>query len=357
MIDAENPNAQSDNVRIVLCQLSCLLVEVAAAHIHDASNKKQGNKLRRLMTFAWPCLLSKTCVDSSTKYYGHLLLSHIIAKFAIHKRIVLQVFHSLLKASVMEAKGVIKQALEIITPALPVRMDEGNKMLIHWTKKILVEEGHSLAQLTHILQLIVRHWKVYFPVRLNLITHMISAIQRLGFAPSSTFEHRRLAVELSEVIIKWELERIKIEGEEAMGNTVATTESLEIGKNLERTHTDAVVNFLLRMACQVNDASPTPGSPGELLSRRCVALLKTVMKPHIWSSCDLKLAWFDKLFLTLESPQANFQNVCTALDLLTFITGILTKEQVLDQFKGLQKGIAACMGSQNNKVKTNNQRN
>jgi hypothetical protein len=55
--------------------------------------RKQGNKLRRLMTFAWPCLLSKNCVDPATKYHGHLLLAHIIAKFAIHKRIVLQVRH------------------------------------------------------------------------------------------------------------------------------------------------------------------------------------------------------------------------------------------------------------------------
>ena len=62
-----------------------------AGHIHDASNKKQGNKLRRLMTYAWPCLITKNCVDPATRYHGHLLLSHIIAKFAIHKRIVLQV--------------------------------------------------------------------------------------------------------------------------------------------------------------------------------------------------------------------------------------------------------------------------
>ena len=43
------------------------------------------------MTFAWPCLVVKNCVDPATKYHGHLLLAHIIAKFAIHKRIVLQV--------------------------------------------------------------------------------------------------------------------------------------------------------------------------------------------------------------------------------------------------------------------------
>ena len=42
------------------------------------------------MTFAWPCLLGKNCVDPSARYHGHLLLSHIIARLAIHKRIVLQ---------------------------------------------------------------------------------------------------------------------------------------------------------------------------------------------------------------------------------------------------------------------------
>jgi len=78
----------------LLLQFSCLLVEQASPHIHDAANKRQGNKLRRLMTFAWPCLLGKNCVDPATRYHGHLLLSHIIAKFAIHKRIVLQVSYT-----------------------------------------------------------------------------------------------------------------------------------------------------------------------------------------------------------------------------------------------------------------------
>lgn len=91
IIDPENPLIAIDCVRIALLQCSCLLVELAPQYIHDGSNKKQGNKLRRLMTFAWPCLLGKNCVDPVTRYHGHLLLSHVIAKFAIHKKIVLQV--------------------------------------------------------------------------------------------------------------------------------------------------------------------------------------------------------------------------------------------------------------------------
>ncbi|KAK2117154.1 hypothetical protein P7K49_004040 [Saguinus oedipus] len=53
------------------------------------------------------------------------------------------------------------------------------------------------------------HPQVYYPVRHHLVQHMVSAMQRLGFTPSVTIEQRRLAVDLSEVVIKWELQRIK----------------------------------------------------------------------------------------------------------------------------------------------------
>jgi len=37
-----------------------------------------------------------------------------------------QVFHSLLKAHAVEARIVVRQALEILTPAMPGRMEDGN---------------------------------------------------------------------------------------------------------------------------------------------------------------------------------------------------------------------------------------
>lgn len=55
--------------------------------------------------------------------------------------------------------------------------------------------------------------KVYYPVRHHLVQHMVSSIQRLGFSPTATLEHRKLAVELAEVIIKWEIYGIKEETE------------------------------------------------------------------------------------------------------------------------------------------------
>lgn len=278
VIDPDNPFGNTDAVRIALLQFSCLLVEQASPHIHNVMNKKQGQKLRRLMAFAWPCLLGKNCVDPSTRYHGHLLLSHIIAKFAIHKRIVLQVFHSLLKAHGLEARMVVRQALEILTPAMPHRMEDGNTMLTHWTKKIIVEEGHNMAQLFHILFLVVKHFRVYYPVRHHLIQHMIQSIQKMGFTGSATMEQRKLAVELAEVIIKWELQRIRDEADtqdlasvgvkRPAGEEDQLRKRLAAGlhqpspvpakpssssKPIEKHHADAVLNYLLRLACQVTD--------------------------------------------------------------------------------------------------------
>lgn len=81
------------------------------------------------MTIAWPCLLGENCVDPSARYHGNLLLSHIIARLAIHKRIVMQVFHSQLKGHAIESRSVVRQALEVLTPTIPLRMEDGNTML------------------------------------------------------------------------------------------------------------------------------------------------------------------------------------------------------------------------------------
>ncbi|CAK1549719.1 unnamed protein product [Leptosia nina] len=402
VIDPENPFACSDAVRISLLQFACLLLEQASAHIHDANNKKQGNKLRRLMTFAWPCLLGKNYVDPATRYHGHLLLSHIIAKFAIHKRIVLQVFHSLLKAHAVEARAVVRAALEILTPAMPQRMEDGNTMLTHWTKKIIVEDGHSVQQLFHILQLVVRHYKVYYPVRHALVGHMVTAMQRLGLSSSASIEHRRLAVDLAEVALKWELQRIRdhmpddnivatspsgamkrISSEDnsndarkALNTGWASPQSTtsrepDAAKPLDRQHVDVVVNLLLRLACQANEGAAggataaagaanaaaansnavvgagVSGSPAEQLSRRCVLLLKAALKPDVWPHiCEPKLAWLDKVFTSVESNA----NACTGLELLVFLLGVLRRDQILAALKPLHRGLTACVSSTNPKI-------
>lgn len=95
-----------------------------------------------------------------------------------------------------------------------------------------------------------------------------------------------------------------------------------------------------------------PGaSPGETLSRRCVTLLKIALKPEVWpQQVDLKLGFFDKIFATVESSTPNYVNICTALELLTFLLCVMKKEQILVSFKPLQRGLGACITCSNSKV-------
>ena len=108
------------------------------------------------------------------------------------------------------------------------------------------------------------------------------------------------------------------------GSTSGVT--TDANRPIDKQYCDAVVNFLLRIACQVNEASTTMGSPGELLSRRCVTLLKACLRPDIWPNAELKLTFFDKLLMTVETHQPNFANICTALELLCFLLGILVSQ-------------------------------
>lgn len=52
-------------------------------------------------------------------------------------------------------------------------------------------------------------------------------------------------------------------------------------------------------AVQVNESTNVAGSPGELLSRRCVSLMKSALRPDMWPRAELKLQWFDKLLMTV----------------------------------------------------------
>jgi transformation/transcription domain-associated protein len=335
VVDPDNPFSISDSVRIFILQLSSLFVQYAHDYIHDVNNKKQGNKLRRLMTFAWPCLLAKNCVDPFNKYHGHLLLSHIISKYSIHKRIVLQVFHSLLKAYAPEAKVVVRQALEILTPSFPTRIEDGYLTLASWTKKILIEESQTVSQLAHMLYIIVKYHKVYYLIRHTLINHLISSFQKVGLAANSTPENRTLSIDLTEVILRWESQRAReiqiIEYNQLKqhnsnliieSNVDFTQEQRQLEilskkypdmlKQFDKNVADCIINFFVRMACPPVDQSQQQNqpqisnnnnqtNPSDSLSKRCLNLFKTAISNEIWQQADLKLDILDRLMTQLDS--------------------------------------------------------
>lgn len=63
-------------------------------------------------------------------------------------------------------------------------------------------------------------------------------MQRLGFPPNASLEHKKLSVDLAEVIIKWELQRIKDDESESKLLNSTTDDDLDDKSAIKRTSSD-----------------------------------------------------------------------------------------------------------------------
>jgi transformation/transcription domain-associated protein len=123
-----------------------------------------------------------------------------------------KVFIALLRTCQPENKLLVKQALDILMPALPRRLppeknDSRMPIWIRYTKKVLVEEGHSIPNMIHIFQLVVRHADLFYSCRAHFVPQMVNSLSRLGLPYNTTAENRRLAIELAGLVVSWERQR------------------------------------------------------------------------------------------------------------------------------------------------------
>lgn len=56
--------------------------------------------------------------------------------------------------------------------------------------------------------MVVRHYKIYYHVRHQMIQFIMNGVQRLVMAQGS-IDNRRLAIDVCEMVIKWEQWRLK----------------------------------------------------------------------------------------------------------------------------------------------------
>lgn len=188
-------------LRIELLQLATLLLKYLQTDL--VHHRKE------LIKFGWNHLKRE---DSASKQWAFVNVCHFLEAYQAPEKIILQVFVALLRTCQPENKMLVKQALDILMPALPRRLPMGDSRMpiwIRYTKKILVEEGHSVPNLIHIFQLIVRHSDLFYNCRAQFVPQMVNSLSRLGLPYNTTTENRRLAIELAGLVVSWERQRQK----------------------------------------------------------------------------------------------------------------------------------------------------
>lgn len=110
------------------------------------------------------CLASEDSKEIWMHYSRNVLLASVLNRSA-HA----QVFVALLRLCQADnKKALVRDALDTLTPVLVRRLAPGDlkyPIWVRYTKKVLVEEGHSTPHLIHIWQLLVRHADLYYSSR------------------------------------------------------------------------------------------------------------------------------------------------------------------------------------------------
>ncbi|XP_042493905.1 transformation/transcription domain-associated protein-like isoform X1 [Macadamia integrifolia] len=196
----EEVSAEYDEpLRIELLQLATLFLRYLQDDL--VHHRKE------LIKFGWNHLKRE---ESASKQWAFVNVCHFLEAYQAPEKIILQVFVALLRTCQPENKMLVKQALDILMPALPRRLPAGDYRMpiwIRYTKKILVEEGHSIPNLIHIFQLIVRHSDLFYGCRAQFVPQMVNSLSRLGLPFNTTAENRRLAIELAGLVVGWERQR------------------------------------------------------------------------------------------------------------------------------------------------------
>lgn len=206
----------------VLClydeRLSAELLRLAAELIKHMP-ADLGRHRKELIKFGWGHLKRE---DSNAKHWAFVNVATFFRAYQAPGKIVLQVYVALLRACQPEGRGLVHQALDILTPALPRRLshnpnDHKFPIWIRYTKKVLLEEAHNTNSVTHILHLIARHQDLFYIARSQFVLPMATSLSRIGLTPTCSIENRRLCLDIISVILKWERISRDIEADENTG--------------------------------------------------------------------------------------------------------------------------------------------
>lgn len=324
------------------------------------------NRYRKeLIKFGWNHLKRE---DSIAKQWAFINVSRFFDAYNAPDKIILQVYVALLRACQSEGKDLVQQALDILTPALPRRLvhnpaEHKYPIWIRYTKKILLEEGHSIPNLVHIWHLITRHADLFFVARAQFVPLMVNSLSKIGLNASASPENRRLALDIVDLIIKWErLRRFKAHGtyEDGTNHAISSknnpkkrprdalmekdsshssekksegvqlkgssaeppakqrktgeSQSLPLDSNVSRNNapagtreaedfkpTAAMIDVLVNFLVQVPFRS-MDRREGPLIIRRCISLLKGALE--LWPDATVRLSFIEKLLAmsVVEKP-------------------------------------------------------
>ncbi|KAI7825787.1 hypothetical protein BX661DRAFT_199084 [Kickxella alabastrina] len=349
------------SVRLELVQLSSILIRHAASAVNDIR--------KDIIKFGWNYIRND---DIMIKNASYVLVAQFIAAFDTPSKIILQAYSSLLKAHHVESRFLVRQALDILLPVLPIRLpptaQQGNSgesgngaaagppAWVVLAKRILIENSASLAHTTHVYQLIAGHPSIFFPYRTQFASNLVGILQKMCLTHSATSETRTLALDImdlkdAETVPAGEADTGSKPGVNANGsaNTSTSTPVLvpaaSVDLLMSESRRETIVGLLLRMLCLVFDFALKSN-----LGPRALELLTQYLDSNKWPTMHLRLTFFERSMQQIEAQGMNQQLVLHILTVLSVVTNQMQPIWFEEYFGVLVGIVRKCMTVDNGQV-------
>lgn len=354
----EQSTLADDSLRIELLQLSTMILKSCPDLVAE--------RRKNVIKFGWANIKVD---DILVKHAAHVLIARFLDAYDSPSKIVIQIYVALLRAKDVEARGLVREALDILAPALPRRVpssgEASQSLWAKWTRRILVEEtNNNIQQIVNVYQLLCRHVDLFFPSRDLFIQQLIASLSKLTLTPAIAVEPRQLTLDLMELVLKWERKRIELakqdeKGEKQEGMDVdadpetserspkrprldrstsvapsTTSTSQGAGYVVPHNMREHLVSTLLRMI-----ASPAHGDvPRSSYVPRALMLLREFLSPTVWSDVNVKLSFFQRSFSHLENLEAQALGpLCSSAEVLNIVVSHKSDDWVMSHLGILQK--------------------
>lgn len=310
-----------DHTRFEVLQLSAMLVKYYHTTLQDTR--------KDIIKFGWTFIRLDDVIN---KHAAYVVIGYFIAHYETPPKIVTQVYLSLLKTSQNEGRALVTQALELIAPVLPKRCVTGpNERNPAWAmapRRVLSDEGQNVQQMTSIFHFLHRHPELFYENRDKYAVIIISSLRKIATPPNPSYESKKLALNMMNLIYTWEKWRVegvtpaqmpsralsdspnakkrKLDGDQPMSSP-PTARAPPPGERTEYLIPAAfrlkMIKFLIEFIAQLNEryvlpsakakeAGPhAPHQPPQQteLCKKAMDMLYNLVQPQFWGDIDMDL--------------------------------------------------------------------
>lgn len=383
-----------DQVRFEVLQLSAMVVKYYHASVQDSR--------KDIIKFGWTFIRLDDIINKNAAY---VVIGHFIVHFDTPAKIVSQVYLSLLKSSQTEGRALVTQALELIAPLLPLRCTGGvierNAGWVLAPRRVLSEEGQNVQQITSIFQFLVKHPDLFFDSRDKYAAFTITALRKVAAPPSSSYDSKKLALNMMWMIWTWEEWRVagknpwgskevtadspaskkrKLDAEQAVDSSPVAKPSDRNEYQIPPVFKQKMLKYLVEFIAQLNERYQLPSAkPKETtvaalpvatqsteLCKKAMSLLYNLIQPEYWG--DLGLDLFPNVtdvILASEKTQNHLStdpndkekfdekfltNIINTLQVVRILLNFKSDDWIQKNTPAVQKVIEKCLKSENPEI-------